>query len=416
MTFAVRFEKTMREVSMPALSSTMTEGKVVTWKKQVGDRVEKGDTLLVVESDKADMDVESFESGYLAQILVDAGATSAVGAAIGLIAKDEAELSIAQKNPVKLAPVAQVAVTAADPVSAAPPKITTPAPASSGRIVASPRARAVAKELGIDLSVIATVSGRGRIEEADVRAAATAPVIPAATTKPAVVPPIVSGEIAALSTLQQALVRNMEASLQVPSFRVGYTITTDNLDRLYQKIKAKGVTMTTLLVKAVANTLKRHPLVNNAYTPQGIHQNQQINVAVAVAMDDGGLITPVLRQADQKDVYQLSREWKDLVARARTRSLKPEEYNTGTFTISNLGMFGVDRFDAIVPAGTGGILAVGAALAQVVVLEDGVSFGIRKQMQVNLTGDHRVFYGAHAAQFLKDLALLVEKDPQQLTL
>jgi pyruvate dehydrogenase E2 component (dihydrolipoamide acetyltransferase) len=174
--------------------------------------------------------------------------------------------------------------------------------------------------------------------------------------------------------------------------------------------------MTTLLAQAVANTLKKHPLVNNGYTAQGLKLNKDINIAVAVAMEDGGLITPVLRQADLKDVYQLSREWKDLVDRARAKKLAPEEYTTGTFTLSNLGMFGVDRFDAIVPPGTGGILAIGASLPRVVVLDDGSSFGIRRQMQVNLTGDHRVFYGAHGAQFLKDLALLLEREPQSLTL
>jgi len=408
----------MREVTMPALSSTMTEGKVVTWKKSVGDPVEKGDILLVVESDKADMDVESFNRGFLAQVMVSSGGNAAVGAVIGLIAENAEELAQAQKNPVTpTAPVPVKSTPAVEPVTVTATPVapkTTLVPAANGRILASPRARVVAQELGVDLSTIVT-NGR-RIEEADVRNATVKPVPAAPLATPPVSPVPTAGDVAPFTTLQQAVNRNMEASLQIPSFRVGYTLTTDPLDTLYKQLKGKGVTMTTLLAKAIANTLKKHPLVNNGYTAQGLKLNKDINIAVAVAMEDGGLITPVLRQADLKDVYQLSREWKDLVDRARAKKLAPEEYTTGTFTLSNLGMFGVDRFDAIVPPGTGGILAIGASLPRVVVLEDGSSFGIRRQMQVNLTGDHRVFYGAHGAQFLKDLALLLEREPQSLTL
>ncbi|MEM7773732.1 MAG: 2-oxo acid dehydrogenase subunit E2, partial [Cyanobacteria bacterium P01_A01_bin.37] len=142
---------------------------------------------------------------------------------------------------------------------------------------------------------------------------------------------------------------------------------------------------------------------------------QDINVAVAVAMDDGGLITPVLRQADQMDIYSLSRTWRDLVARSRSKHLQPDEYSTGSFTISNLGMFGVDRFDAILPPGQGSILAIGASRPQVVAMDNGL-MGVRRQMQVNITCDHRIIYGAHAAAFLKDLAVLIETNPQSLTL
>jgi pyruvate dehydrogenase E2 component (dihydrolipoamide acetyltransferase) len=201
----------------------------------------------------------------------------------------------------------------------------------------------------------------------------------------------------------------------VPTYHVGYTITTDNLDKLYKQIKSKGVTMTALLAKAVAVTLQKHPLLNANYTPQGIQYPAAINIAVAVAMDDGGLITPVLQKADQMDIYSLSRTWKDLVDRARAKQLQPQEYNSGTFTVSNLGMFGVDRFDAILPPGQGSILAIGASRAQVVATEDGM-FGVRRQMQVNITCDHRIIYGSHAAAFLQDLAKLIETNAQSLTL
>lgn len=173
--------------------------------------------------------------------------------------------------------------------------------------------------------------------------------------------------------------------------------------------------MTAILAKAVAVTLRKHPVVNASYVPDATKYNSEINIAVAVAMPDGGLITPVLRNADQMDIYSLSRSWKDLVNRSRAKQLKPEEYSTGTFTLSNLGMFGVDNFDAILPPGQGSILAIGSAAPQVVANDAGM-MGVRRQMKVNITSDHRIIYGAQAAAFLQDLAKLIETDPQSLTL
>jgi pyruvate dehydrogenase E2 component (dihydrolipoamide acetyltransferase) len=224
-----------------------------------------------------------------------------------------------------------------------------------------------------------------------------------------------AGETVPFNTLQQAVVRNMNASMAVPCFRVGYTITTDRLDALYKKVKEKGVTMTALLAKAVGVVLARHPQVNAATVGDAMAYPEAVNVAVAVAMEDGGLITPVLANADRTDLYALSRSWADLVSRARSKQLKPEEYSTGTFTLSNLGMFGVDRFDAILPPGTGAILAVAASRPTVVAGKDG-SISVKRQMQVNLTCDHRVIYGTHAAAFLKDLAELIETAPESLAL
>ncbi|MEL7226866.1 MAG: dihydrolipoamide acetyltransferase family protein, partial [Cyanobacteria bacterium J06576_12] len=227
--------------------------------------------------------------------------------------------------------------------------------------------------------------------------------------------PSAPGELVAFNTLQQAVVRNMDASLSVPVFRVGYSITTNELDKLYKQIKPKGVTMTALLAKAVAVTLAKHPVVNASFAPTGIQYSSSINIAVAVAMPDGGLITPVLRGADQMDIYSLSRTWKDLVARSRSKQLAPEEYNSGTFTLSNLGMFGVDSFDAILPPGQGSILAIGGAQQKVVATPDGM-MAVRKQMRVNMTSDHRIIYGADGAAFLKDLCDLIENNAQSLTL
>jgi pyruvate dehydrogenase E2 component (dihydrolipoamide acetyltransferase) len=443
------------EVFMPALSSTMTEGKITSWVKAPGDKVEKGETVLVVESDKADMDVESFYEGYLAIILTEAGQSAPVGDAIALIAETEAEIATAQQQGGGKSPAAsggdERGSGRLEPAAASgggdergsgrlePAAIATKE-RGSGRIVASPRAKKLAKDLKVDLNAIAGSGPHGRIVAEDVQAAAgsapkappkpafaaalAAPVAPAAaiatmaaaTAAPrTAAPPNVVGQQVPLTTLQNAVVKNMMVSLDVPTFHVAYTITTDGLDALYKQVKSKGVTMTALLAKAVAMTLTRHPLLNACFTNGAINHPGDINVAVAVAMDDGGLITPVLRGADKQDLYSLSRSWKDLVDRARGKQLQPDEYSTGTFAISNLGMFGVSSFDAILPPGMGAILAVSASKPTVVATKDGM-LGVKSQMQVNITCDHRVIYGAHAAAFLKDLAKLIETEPQALTL
>jgi len=396
----------IHEVFMPALSSTMTEGKIVSWVKSPGDKVEKGETVVVVESDKAEMDVESFYEGFLAHILVPSGETAPVGSAIAFIAETAAEIATAKS-------LANSGGTTA-PVTATAP-VENGSNQRQGRLIVSPRARKLAKELNLDLNTLKGSGPYGRIIAEDVEAVVNPSPQPTPVAVKPPTPTITTGEVAPLTTFQNAVVRNMVASLSVPVFHVGYTITTDGLDKLYQQIKSKGVTMTALLAKAVAVTLQKHPLLNASYSDKGIVHHSGINIAVAVAMDDGGLITPVLANADQIDIYSLSRTWKSLVERARAKQLQPEEYNTGTFTLSNLGMFGVDTFDAILPPGQGSILAIGASRPQVVATKDGL-FGVRQQMQVNITSDHRIIYGAHAAAFLQDLAKLIETNPQSLTL
>ncbi|MEB3295642.1 MAG: dihydrolipoamide acetyltransferase family protein [Synechococcales bacterium] len=441
----------IHEIFMPALSSTMTEGKITSWVKSPGDKIEKGETVLIVESDKADMDVESFNEGILAAIVVPAGDTAAVGSALGLLAETAAEVEEAKQKAAALlaggsaAPSSTPSSTPSpapappSPDPAAVPSGSNGSPSSrpAGRIVASPRAKKLAKEMGVELAAIVGSGPHGRIVAEDVESAAgklaskpavaplAAPVtIVAPASQPAAqpvraaaapLPPVTPGQTKAMNTLQVAVVKNMMMSLDVPVFRVGYTITTDALDKLYKQVKSKGVTMSALLSKAVAMTLQKHPIVNARYVDNGIYYNADINIANAVAMPDGGLITPVLRNADQQDLYSLSRSWKDLVDRARAKQLQPDEYSTGTFTISNLGMFGVDTFDAILPPGSGSILAIGAARPTVVATDEGM-MGVKRQMQVNITCDHRIIYGADAAAFLKDLANLIETDIQSLTL
>ena len=434
----------------------MTEGKIVEWLKQPGDKVARGESVLVVESDKADMDVESFQDGFLAAVLMPSGSTAPVGETIGLIVETEAEIADAKaKAPAAPAAAAAPAPTPAPTPAAVPaptpsPAATpspAPAPAPSatpvvaapvmndGRIVASPRAKKLASQMGVDLATVRGSGPHGRIPAEDVEQATGQPIsVPrvaegtapaaggsaASAAAPAAAAPAGNsfgrpGETVAFNTLQGAVNRNMEASLAVPCFRVGYTITTDKLDAFYKQVKPKGVTMTALLAKAVAVTLVHHPQVNAATTAAGMSYPADVNVAVAVAMEDGGLITPVLRQADRTDLYEMSRQWADLVKRSRSKQLLPEEYSTGTFTLSNLGMFGVDRFDAILPPGTGAILAVAASRPMVVAGKDG-SIAVKRQMQMNLTADHRVVYGADGASFLKALADLIENRPESLAL
>lgn len=449
----------IHEIFMPALSSTMSEGKIVSWLKQPGDEVKKGEAVLVVESDKADMDVECFHSGTLAAVLLPAGGTAPVGETLALVAETAAEVEEAKArgtgargteaasqppaegtppspSPSEAPSVGEAPVAPAAGTPAASP---TPVSAPGGRIIASPRAKALAKRLGVALESLQGSGPHGRIIANDVERAAgqplstsvaqeertrqatpaPAPAGAAAASTPAAPAPALAnaapGQAAAFTTAQQAVNRNMTASLSAPCFQVGYTITTDPLEAFYRQVKPRQVTMTALLVKAVAVTLAGHPQLNSAYTPEGMRFGAGIHVAVAVAMEDGGLITPVLRDAERTDLYSLSRAWADLVQRARSKQLQPEDYSGGTFTLSNLGMFGVDRFAAILPPGTGAILAVAASRPVVAVTGDN-AMAIQRQMQVNLTADHRVIYGTHAAAFLKDLAKLLETSPESLAL
>ena len=456
------------DIFMPALSSTMTEGKIVEWLKQPGDKVGRGESVLVVESDKADMDVESFQEGYLAAVLMPAGSSAPVGETIGLIVETEDEIAdIQQRNPQSSKPSISTKENAASQKveessrpdsssssSDAKPRGIDPSArdvdenaqqetvpiVNDGRIIASPRAKKLASQMGVNLSTVRGSGPHGRIQADDVLIAkgqpisvpwiaeSNAPVSVETSTKTSSTSLGESkklkktltgnsfgapGDAVIFNTLQLAVNRNMEASLQVPCFRVGYEITTDKFDSFYKEVKTKGVTMTALLVKAVANTLARHPQVNAACIGGKMSYPVDINVAVAVAMEDGGLITPVLQNADKTDLFALSNQWADLVKRSRTKQLQPAEYSSGTFTLSNLGMFGVDRFDAILPPGTGAILAVAASRPSVIAAKDG-SIAVKNQMQVNLTADHRVIYGADGAAFLKDLANLIETDPESL--
>ncbi|XP_072950961.1 dihydrolipoyllysine-residue acetyltransferase component 5 of pyruvate dehydrogenase complex, chloroplastic [Typha angustifolia] len=428
-----RIQAKIREIFMPALSSTMTEGKIVSWIRSEGEKLSKGDSVVVVESDKADMDVETFYDGYLAAIMVEEGSVAPVGSAIALLAESEDEIALAKSK--ASSPSESESGAAASPSPpppdqetlappASPPPIPTPSPpmaassahpASEGgrRIVATPYAKKLAKDLKVDLGSVAGTGPMGRIVAKDVEAAAAAVVtsLPGAPVQAPASPAVELGSVVPFTAMQETMSSNMTESLSIPTFRVGYTINTDALEVLHKKIKSKGVTMTALLAKATSMALTKHPVVNSSCRDgKSFTYNSSINIAVVVAMD-GGFITPVLEDADKLDVYSLSRKLNELVDKAGANQL---QYNTGTFTLSDLGEYGVDRFDATLPPGTGAIMAVGASQPTLVGTKDG-RIGVKRQMQVNVTADHRVIYGADVAAFLQTLAKIIE-DPKDLTL
>jgi pyruvate dehydrogenase E2 component (dihydrolipoamide acetyltransferase) len=464
----------------------MKEGKVVSWLKAEGDAISAGEAIMVVESDKADMDVEAFEDGFLAAIITGEGESGAVGAPVALVAENEADIPVLQAyaatlsgSPVAAAASPAPAAAAAAPKAAAPKAATVAAPTASGdRVVASPLARKKAEELGINLALVVGTGPDGRITASDVEAAAsgTAPTKKApaggaaAASKPKWTP--APGVIAATPTarqlakkakidlkiiqgtgefgrvtaddvraamgekkavkkapapgavevempegfvpftgMQRAVSNNMVATLSTPEFRVSRDIMMDAFDDLYQKLKPKGVSVSAMLAKAVALAIQKHPIINSSFNDKdggGIMYNKDINIAMAVAID-GGLITPTLMYANERSTVDLAENWKELVDKARTGSLSPAEYNSGTFTISNMGMFGVSHFGAILPKGMGGILAIGATQEVIVPCKQSV-LGMKKvkKMSVTLTCDHRQIYGADAALFLKTLADIME--------
>lgn len=352
-------------------------------------------------------------------------------------AAEAASAPAAEAAPAPAAAAAAPAPAAAAPAAAPAAPAAAPAfvPRADGRVIATPYAKKLAAQLGVDLAKVPGSGPAGRVTADDVeafkggKAPLAAPAVVAASGASATPAAAPSSAPAAATTVSQlagttvpfngmqvAVSKNMLESLKVPEFRVAMRVETDALDALYKRVKPKGVTMSALLAKACGVALAKHPIMYAACTADGlgITYNANVNVAMAVAMPDGGLITPVLKNADQTDLYQLSRNWGDLVKRARSKELKPDEYNSGTFTISNLGMFGVETFGAILPPGTAAILAVGGSLPTVVADAQG-RIAVRKVMQLNLTADHRIVYGADSAGFLQTLKAIIE-DPEQLTL
>lgn len=414
----------MPQVLMPRLSDTMAEGTLSQWVKHEGDQVRKGDILAVIETDKAAMDMEAYDEGVLTRILVGEGASVPIGTPIAVIG--EAAAGASSPFPVPAPDHAERAVVS-------PPAPPQPPPA--GR--ASPLARKLAREHGIDLTTVSGTGPGGRVVRADIEDAARdrggaqpgpwpaapepagparpAPVSAPAPPRSAVAPqlaPAADAEEIALSTVRRLTAERLAASArEIPHFYLTVVAAADKLlafraqanERRGTDIK---ISVTDLLTRACAAALAAHPEVNVSWDVTRILRHRHVNIGVAVAIDDG-LIVPVIRDADRKTLTEIAREAHDLTARARERTLSPDELSGGTFTISNLGMYGIRQFTAVINPPQAAILAVGEATRQPVVHGDQVTVGTT--MTLTLSIDHRAVDGATGSAFLTGLRELIEE-------
>jgi len=416
------------DVFMTQLSPTMTEGKIARWLKKEGDTLESGEFMAEVETDKATMEMEVVDEGVMHKILAPEGSTVAVGTAIAVIAEDGEEVpadyvpeSSAEATPaVEPAPepAVQQAVETPAPVESAPAPV-----ARTGRIKASPLARRLAKQKGINLAAIQGSGPNGRIVKADIESASRRGISlggsTAAVTPPPVRPlpqgplPYHADEFDRVenSMMRKAIARRLsESKQQVPHFYLSVDVAMDRLMDLRAQLNeaadgAFRLSVNDFIIKAVAKALTDVPAANASWTDSDTLMHKHAHISVAVAID-GGLITPVIRFAEQKGITDISAEVKELASRARAGELKPEEYSGGTFSISNLGMYGVKQFAAIVNPPEGAILAVGGTDERAIV-ENGTVV-VKKMMTLTLSCDHRVVDGAAGAEFLAALKKHIE--------
>ena len=425
-------------VVLAKLSPTMEEGTIVKWSKKEGDAVKVGDVLAEIETDKANMEMEALAPGVLRKILVPAGGKAPVGALIGVVADAQEDISaVLAKAPAASAPVAPPVAApsvAAPPTptpaaAAAPPAPTrapvlaaAPAPRATpgdGRVKASPLARSMAERQNIPLTDVAGTGPGGRIVKRDIesyaaepsRARGLSPAHPPAGAPASVVPfpTIAPGQDLPLSNMRKTIARRLaESKFSAPHFYVTVDVDMGAAVALREQL-LKGenvkVSFNDLVLKACARALTRFPMVNASWGGDKITTHAEVHLGVAVSIPDG-LITPVVRHADRKSVLDISREVKDLAGRAREKKLRPEEFMGSTFTVSNLGMFEVSEFTAIINPPEAAILAVGAVSKSPVVVEDRLAVGHR--MKMTLSADHRVVDGALAAQFLQEVRRLLE--------
>jgi len=426
-------------VLMPALSPTMTEGKLARWLKKEGDAVKSGQVLCEIETDKATMEVEAVDEGTLGKILV-AGGTEGVKVNTPIAVILEEGESAASAAAPAAAPAPVVAAPAASPSTAAPASKPVAAPAAdAGRVFVSPLARRMAEQAGLDISAIRGSGPNGRIVKADIDAARAGtkavarPAAPAAAPAAASVPAPAAVSAAALaaigphklvplSTMRRVIARRLtESKQQVPHFYLTVDCVIDRLlagrAALNARSPEKGpgafkLSVNDFVIKAVAVALRQVPAANASYSDDGILMWDNVDVSVAVAIP-GGLITPIVRNADAKGLAQISTEMKDLATRAKDGKLKPEEFQGGGFSISNLGMFGIKEFGAVINPPQGAILAVGAG-EQRPIVKDG-ALAIATVMSCTLSVDHRVIDGAVGAEFLAAFKRIVE-DPLAMLL
>jgi pyruvate dehydrogenase E2 component (dihydrolipoyllysine-residue acetyltransferase) len=408
----------MPDVLMPRLSDTMEEGILSQWVKQEGDQVCKGDVLAVIETDKAAMEMEAYDEGVLTRILVQEGASVPIGTPIAVIG-GEGAAEAAAPSPVS-APHHPERTVATPAPPASPPGAPPPT-----RLRTSPLARKIARERGIDLTAVSGSGPGGRIVRADIEGAArerdgARPAPPAAPVPPAPVPPApvppaaqaAGAEVVPLTRVRRLTAQRLAASArEAPHFYLTVVPDAGKLlafraecsERRGAEVK---ITVTDLLIRACAVALAARPEINVSWDETRILRHRQVNIGVAVAIDDG-LIVPVIRDADRKTLTEIAREARDLTARARARKLTPDELAGGTFTISNLGMFGIRQFTAVINPPQAAILAVGEAVREPVIRDDQVTIGTT--MALTLSIDHRAVDGATAAGFLTRLKELIEE-------
>jgi pyruvate dehydrogenase E2 component (dihydrolipoamide acetyltransferase) len=404
------------KVVMEALSPTMEEGRLVAWKKREGDPVRAGETLAEVETDKAVMELVSRADGVLRRIVLPEGATVPVGALVAVVGgadEDVAALVGGERGSGRAEErEGGTAAPAATPGAAA----TLPAPGSPPPAVRRPRssplARRLAAERGLDLAAIAGTGPGGRVVKRDVE---SAPPASAAAPPPALrLPPAPAAAPAAgdvpLTQIRKTIARRLVQSIgPVPHFYLTSEIDMERAAEAREALKAAGdafaVSFNDIIIKAAALALRRHPAVNAWWLEDRIRYHADVHIGVAVAVEDG-LITPVIRHADTKGIAEIAVEAKALAERARARRLTPEEYTGATFSVSNLGMFDIEQFTAVINPPEAAILAVGSIVPKPVVVDGHVA--ARRRMRVTLSCDHRVVDGATGAQFLRTLKLMLE--------
>jgi pyruvate dehydrogenase E2 component (dihydrolipoamide acetyltransferase) len=403
------------EVPMPKLSMTMEEGELISWVKQEGDQVRAGEVIAEVNSDKVEMEVESPADGTLVRLTAAEGDVVPVGVAIATL-ETEAEdlLGGLLDTPATTAETAAATEKAAPEVEVPSEAADEPALAEATRAPAVPAARRRAGELGVDLAAVTGSGPNGLVRVTDVEAAATpAPAAPAAQPVAAAAPADEVEEVP-LSSMRRVVARRLVESMQsTPHFYLTSTVDAEALldfrAELNQQLAGRGdevkVSVNDLIVKACAVLLRANPALNVSFGGDKLLIHQRVHVGIAVAVD-GGLVVPVVRDADQKSLTQVASEASALIGRAREGKLAGDDVGGGTFTVSNLGMYGIDQFTAVINPPEAAILAVGAAIPEPVATDDGVA--VHRRMRLTLSIDHRALDGATGAQFLAQLKEVLE--------
>ncbi|MCX7606669.1 MAG: 2-oxo acid dehydrogenase subunit E2 [Bacteroidia bacterium] len=400
-------------IEMPRLSDTMTEGVIARWLKNVGDTVKPGDILAEIETDKATMEFESPVGGVLLHIGAEAGKPIPIGEPIAIIGKAGEDITALLTSKTASAPP-KLEMPPGGGFAAVPSEKDVHQTEETDRLKASPLARAMARERGIDLRQLRGTGEGGRIVKRDIEAF-TPQAVPS-LPKPSAETPFAPYAEHPLSQMRKTIARRLTASMQeAPHFYLTLSISMERAAEWRERLNALSdvkISFNDFVLKACAQALRKHPLLNASWTGESIRMYQEIHIGFAVALEEG-LIVPVLRNADRKGLAEIARETRALSERAREKKLSPEEYTGSTFSVSNLGMLGIEEFTAVINPPEAAILAVGA-IQPIPVAKDGQIL-IERRMRVTLSCDHRVVDGATGAHFLQTLKSLLE-EPERLLL